>query len=700
MKPRGAWLFWGTAAAFFALLASHESSRPVVVGRYSPSYFALLVVYALVLGVAAVLARTDRGQRLRELSGELRPQAVMAWSRARYVPLVVAVHLLHLLLVFLYLPPGRVFSGEPILVRDYAHHYHQVSSVVATLAAEGRHWAYDPSFCAGYPLGTLFDLDMKLFEVASYALTRLGLGLAPAFNGLILLCFLAVPLLLWSACRNFALSRGATALVLLTGVLLWHSHWLILTFNGSGMCAFVLATYWTLLVASLFDRLLRDPGAAVYLAFLAALGAGLLVHVTMPVLLAAPLGVLYARRFRRTPFTWHALVWIAVLAAAAANGWWISTVMRFARHRVETLFMAAPTLSDLIGSFLRFESPDLLLALLGLWGYSAIRGEHRAFAVTGLVSVACYWLLANLSRGIPVLGSLEPGRFAIPAAVFAMIGLAAGVASYAQKHAGRVDLRAPVPIVLVLLFFAGATMSPRSMLEPSFRSSEEAFSPITRWVQQHTTREARVAFLDDSPGFLTGARLRFHVDREVIGGPFSQMNLEHSYASFTPYRFFDRRLAELTAEDLARYADLYNIRWLVTSTDEACLTFSLLSPVAVRVDRLTVRGTGRWPSSGSPFARYRQGKGAYGVCFFELNRDADFFLQGSGRVDATLNRIAVEDATPGTVVLKYHWLETLATNPPLPIREHPVAGSPIGFIAVDNGSVRDFVVYNAYRTAG
>ncbi|MGH7897820.1 MAG: hypothetical protein ACREQQ_07700, partial [Candidatus Binatia bacterium] len=44
------------------------------------------------------------------------------------------------------------------------------------------------------------------------------------------------------------------------------------------------------------------------------------------------------------------------------------------------------------------------------------------------------------------------------------------------------------------------------------------------------------------------------------------------------------------------------------------------------------------------------------------------------------------------IVLKYHWLPTLRTEPPLPIEEAPQPGAPVGFIAVRPGGRRDFDV--------
>ena len=58
------------------------------------------------------------------------------------------------------------------------------------------------------------------------------------------------------------------------------------------------------------------------------------------------------------------------------------------------------------------------------------------------------------------------------------------------------------------------------------------------------------------------------------------------------------------------------------------------------------------------------------------------------------NHIAIEvtDASPGGVVLKYHWYPGLRSDPPLPVRPYDAPDLAAPFIAVDNGEVRAFTI--------
>jgi hypothetical protein len=61
-------------------------------------------------------------------------------------------------------------------------------------------------------------------------------------------------------------------------------------------------------------------------------------------------------------------------------------------------------------------------------------------------------------------------------------------------------------------------------------------------------------------------------------------------------------------------------------------------------------------------------------------------------VRATLDRIEVSGATGDHVVLKYHWMPKLRTDPPLPLEEAAQPGADVGFIAVRTSGTTDFVI--------
>ena len=75
-----------------------------------------------------------------------------------------------------------------------------------------------------------------------------------------------------------------------------------------------------------------------------------------------------------------------------------------------------------------------------------------------------------------------------------------------------------------------------------------------------------------------------------------------------------------------------------------------------------------------------------GYIIYETNITPSYFLKGSGELEAAINRITIHSPSEGEIVLKYHWIEGLKTDPPLEIGSVKVLDDPVGFIRLRNTS--------------
>ena len=76
--------------------------------------------------------------------------------------------------------------------------------------------------------------------------------------------------------------------------------------------------------------------------------------------------------------------------------------------------------------------------------------------------------------------------------------------------------------------------------------------------------------------------------------------------------------------------------------------------------------------------------------------DVGYLEQGSGQVNASMNRIEVRGSNPDEqLVLRFHWLDTFVCTPQCTIEKAPVLGDPVGFIRVHAGHPADIVIENA-----
>jgi hypothetical protein len=191
------------------------------------------------------------------------------------------------------------------------------------------------------------------------------------------------------------------------------------------------------------------------------------------------------------------------------------------------------------------------------------------------------------------------------------------------------------------------------------------FVELMDFLARTTTPEARILF--ETPGgfynssdLLYGGHLQalvpIYTEREVIGGPYPVNFLVHAAIDFKNGMLLDRPLRDWPDPEFERFADTYNVGWAV------CWSAASRSHLDAR------------PALARPvgdFDRFR---------VYEMARPRSFVLRGGGRTSAGYNRIEVTDASGDEIVLKYHWLESLRAEPPVPIERQPIDGDPVGFI--------------------
>jgi hypothetical protein len=109
-------------------------------------------------------------------------------------------------------PPRVLFGSEPIAQVDYAMHFSRAVAADEFLTRFGRTWGYDPHFMAGYPMGTVFDVNTKFVQVAVSLLHWLGAPLHTAFNLVVFLAVALPAIMIAVAARNFRIGRLEQAL--------------------------------------------------------------------------------------------------------------------------------------------------------------------------------------------------------------------------------------------------------------------------------------------------------------------------------------------------------------------------------------------------------------------------------------------------------------------------------------------------------
>jgi hypothetical protein len=184
-------------------------------------------------------------------------------------------------------------------------------------------------------------------------------------------------------------------------------------------------------------------------------------------------------------------------------------------------------------------------------------------------------------------------------------------------------------------------------------------------VKRYTTRAARV-LIEDSGGLsqhqyggthATGL-LPHLVAREYLLGPAPYVPLIEDGIALSEGRLGGRPIDWIAGDELGRYFDRYNIGWIVAWSDPVKSFFD----GAASVRRISRRGK---------------------FVLYAIQRKHSYFLAGRGRVQADYDRIVLDGLEPGsTVVLAYHYLDTLEADTGSAIYRNRELGDPIGLIEI------------------
>jgi len=158
----------------------------------------------------------------------------------------------------------------------------------------------------------------------------------------------------------------------------------------------------------------------------------------------------------------------------------------------------------------------------------------------------------------------------------------------------------------------------------------------------------------------------------VIGGPHAGNFIKGKFSLFADNYWngkkhvvdsplaFGKLLKEFTEEEFALYLDLYNIQ-LVLSPDP--VTIQLLNQF-------------------HKILKPRDFIGKHQV--WEFWSEPSWFYKGSGELSFDYDTIQIKNASPGKIIVKFHWVKSLKSTPPLTLTPVYLRNDPVPFIQIDN----------------
>ena len=616
---------------------------------------------------------------------------------------LILFFLLSAYLITIFLPHEDIFSNSPIYTDDYAMHFSQCLSAKRFLSSFGQCWGYDPFFLAGYPRGALVNADNKAWELLFFIFAPLSKGFA--FKLYLILFLLLYPFFLYAAARNFNLSRGASLIASVLAILFFYLS-MAVDFVSWGMLSYVFMCYFSIYIFSLFYKLFEHFTWKKYITLVFLSSLLLLMHILSPVHLLLPLLILYACYFKRLSVPHHLAMLLMVAIVLLVNSFWLIPISQFFNEKTtrpenynftlqsDNIFEPINVYIKQKQSILYRKTPqlnntfmDVILLLFGICGfYSWWREKRLKLMFPFLGGVLFIFIIAYYGSHTDLFPQLQPKRFTIPMNIFLIIPASAGIfLVFHTLFRGKSMASTFFICSFAFVLLVGPVIKPLKGIYKYklYRLSCEFPSPIKdllNWMKNSTTREGRI-LIEDSE-FDTGhqyyeahlpALFPEYVKREYLCGPRPMYPIKHSYASFTAGVLFEKKIEDYSLEELKHYFKLYNVKWIVCWLKESKNFFNQYPDYIIKkseIDKFSI---------------------------YEVNRKPSYFLKGKGLVKSDYNRLKLNQIVTedDEIIINYHFMKGLKTDPERKLEKVFLGDDPIGFIRIVDPQ-RSLVIYNGY----
>lgn len=601
--------------------------------------------------------------------------------------MIMGILLVQFVLVSISFPLAELLSNKPLFHIDAAWHWYHIK-IAEELFQSGRIVGYDPAFNAGFPEGVTYNWSAKFpaalailwgrwfSEIVVYKLYAFASALiAPS----------CVPLALYF----LRLKRGQILAGALFGTLLWWVslfHW----YHTAGMVSFVAGSYVALPYLAKLLLYLEEGGSPGSLVGMGLVGAlAMFWHPMFPVPVAIGMSLYLVISFRQVDFKrLLKLLAIVPILALLPNLLWLYPMYHYQKVFVPGIpdispygkIVAVSNLWKELGGIWSGNTHGSKLyapmALAAVWGWF-VRGRSfteragRAFTLLGLVLNT----LAHLGGAIPFLRFLQPNRFApvgyLALSVPASLGVYAAWRNSQTFDRAWVRWAAKMSLAVIVLMVVYSANEVRQEVSwtylghygappPEVRELGELSRWVLDWLKRDTSEQGRVLFETSEARIHDGAHMAGYyaheARREFIGGPYPFAN----FAGFWDATAFGKPLEQISQPTFSQYLDIYNVGWILVHSTAAKRYLDNMPGVV-------------------PVTGYRELKA------YRYEHPLTYFLLGSGQVvEQRTNNLVLDNVAGSEIVLKFHYVPGIKSDPPTTILPIQVMDDPNAFIRILN----------------
>lgn len=617
------------------------------------------------------------------------------------------IFVVYLIIVLRFFPASCLISKEPINYNDYMLHNYHWNTFGSYMDDAGKSWGYNPYWMSGYPDNTIYDVENKGVELLTYASNQMGLDDVIIFKWYLLFTFLVGPFLTYWAARNFGFSRNVSILILVLQIIFWSAIPYIRVMVVTGTYSYVFVSFLSIYILSLLYRVLnkQDKKALAGIFLLAPIAV--MLHVYSALIICIPGLILYLLYVRKQPWYMHFILVCVAVFVLIVNSFWLIPLSRFLHYStVSNDYVNQGSLfTFLMWSLMAIVLvPALLLTVFYTFsGLRRIRHEmgNKLYIFFG-GTILFYLLLGAFGRYTPLTRMLVPLRYhvnmfqymAFPGALGIYVSIRELRNRFKEKPRKGIVVRIGfgLSIIIPSILFVGISNAYAGNNPIAWFYSRDLCNHIydqpqsedfIEWLKNNTSAEGRILIEsvwspmeeEQDKWFYMNYEpvLPLLVNREFIGGPRDDAFFLHNHSGLhldfvqfeqladsenIPMILFKKPINSIELNELKEYFDLYNVQWIITSRPQAKEYFNQFPEYTVKVKEFGE------------------------VWIYRVEREPSFIVGGEGEVKATFNHIYVKNFSGGEIILKYHWMEGLATYPKLKLEEVKLMDDPVGFIKI------------------
>jgi len=619
------------------------------------------------------------------------------------ITIVLVLALIFQFLCLIYWLPFSSFKEDtPILNDDYPYHYSQMVAVINFSKEDGKMWGYNPFLLAGYPAPLFFGLDQMAWELFVYMLSFLPLGVS--FKLYVALFLILFPFFCYFAGRNVGIKENECIIALILGVLIFYIPMIYeykypivggAAMLSYGMVSYVFLCYLSIYVLSILYNFLENGRTSQYILLFIFAPLLCLTHALAPLLLVIPILImllLYSDKLRGKNYL---LLTMLCIWTVTINSYWIIPVFKFLVYKEST---ASATVWASKNPYLPYQffiknllSKDVFYTSVFIFGLVGLfflyKDAKLKIAIPLLGQTVFMFFLCFYGGFLPFVENLHPHRFMLPLYLFLIFPCAITI----HKIIARPFLK-----ILFFLLFAFYLSNPlyTFLVKPLFLEDyyllktevPENVKELSGWVIKNTNSNERILLEDTKsqmhhpPPYFNShfaSLLPIYTKREFLAGPIPTPKenpyMTHTFSTFRQGELFWRDLDSFSLAELRSYFDLYNINWIIC--------WSTISRNFFK----------RYPE----YLKFTES--IDGFFIYKVSRSPSFFFKGEGEIASTYNRLFLKNIKPqdNEIVIKYHWMKYLKTEPELKVERVMLLDDPVGFIKIKNPP-SSLVIYNAY----